>query len=168
MPTILPEGVPWWAWAIIAMAVVIATPLSGVATAWITRGTRKGVKEVVEQTKNNHDQTQYPNLRDEITAIRMLAETVVAGQQRHDGEIAGMRRDQQLTREDVGALRNEHSSTRAWVEAEAAERRAITRSVSQLAGALDTHIDYAKRRDDQIAELQAEMSQHHPEPPTAE
>lgn len=163
MPTILPEGVPWWAWAIIAMAVVIATPLAGVATAWINRGLKRDMKEVVVQTKNNHDQTQYPNLRDEITAIRMLAENLVDGQKRHDSEIAGMREDQRLTRSDVGALRNEHASTRAWVEAEAAERRAITRSVAQLTGSLETHIGYAKKRDDQIAELQTKLLEPPPD-----
>lgn len=155
MPTILPEGVPWWAWVIVALAVVITAPLAGVVQAFIQRPTKKNVEKIVEQTENSHAQTQYPNLRDELTAVRVLAESIAATQTRHDGEFAAVRRDQQLTREDVGALRTEHASTRAWVEAEAAERRAITRGVEQLAGALDTHIVYAKRRDEQIAELQA-------------
>jgi hypothetical protein len=165
VPTILPEGVPWWAWALIAIAVAIATPLSGVVTAWITRGTRKGVQEVVEQTKNNHDQTAYPNMRDEITQVRMLAESIVAGQLRHDGEIANIRSEQQLTRGDVQALRTEHGETRAWVQAEAAERRAITTSVSQLTGSLETHILSAEVRDRQIAELQQTIISHRPDTP---
>ncbi len=162
MPTILPEGVPWWAWAIIAMAVVVATPLSGVATAWINRGLKKDMRKVVHQTENEHGNSEYPNMRDELTVVRQGIEALIEGQKRHDTEIASIRTDSSHTRGDVAALRGEHSETRAWVQAEASERRAITRSVEQVKGALSTHIEFAIKRDEQIAELQQTIEKHHP------
>ena len=153
-----PEGTPWWAWLLGVAIVAVVGAVGLIAVALINRKINAIGRDVVAtrvQTENEHQGTEYPNMRDELTAARQAAEKAVAaaerleqGQRRHDAEIGGVR-------EDVRHLRMAHGETRQWVGAEAAERRA-------LAAGLEKHYGLAAERDRLIAGLAATITHHHP------
>lgn len=61
-------------------SIVSALVLLGLYLLW--RAIKPRLDRVLGQTENSHEKTEYPNLRDEVTAIRMLAEqTAVTSQE---------------------------------------------------------------------------------------
>lgn len=151
-----PEGAPYWVW-LLGLAIIVGVPaITGVVVALVQRPVKKAVKAVEEQNVNEHANTPYPNMRDELTATRKAAEKAVAvagrveaGQRRHDAEIGGIRAD-------IRQVRNEHGETRAWIAAEAVERR-------KIAEGLQEHLGFAEKRDIQIAALTEAVHRSKPE-----
>lgn len=64
---------------------IVASIVSGLVllTLWpLWRSIRGRLDRVLGQTENSHEDTEYPNLRDEVTAIRLLAEqTAITSQE---------------------------------------------------------------------------------------
>src|SRR3546814_11056688 len=55
----------------------IASILSGallIGLYFVWRAVKGRLERVLGQTENSHEDTEYPNLRDEVTAIRLIAE----------------------------------------------------------------------------------------------
>lgn len=53
-------------------SIVAALVLLGLWLLW--RSIKPRLERVLGQTENSHENTEYPNLRDEVTAIRLLTE----------------------------------------------------------------------------------------------
>ena len=99
MPPTMPPDTPWWAWlaAVLGVAVISAssTWLVNRPTAATLKKVAKDTAATAEQTVNQHSGAEYPNLRDELTAVR--------------GEIGSIRTTMESVRSDIGGL---HSETR--------------------------------------------------------
>lgn len=96
-----PTTIPGLITAILSGAVLL-----GLLYAW--RAIRAKLDKVVGQTENSHQDSEYPNMREEITAIRKTSEQAVAlvtelGEtQRKERE--AVRRETEGVREDVRAI----------------------------------------------------------------
>ncbi|OCI31039.1 hypothetical protein [Oerskovia enterophila] len=68
----------------------------------------RDAREAREQTANEHADAEYPNLRDELTAMRgdlsAGLDRLEAGQKRHDGEIGGIRHTQRQQTDALARL----------------------------------------------------------------
>lgn len=121
-----PEGTPWWVWLVAVVAVALVSALSAVGVAHIAnRPTRKRLERVQEQVENDHADHPFPNLRQQLDAI-------------HE--------DTRLGRRETEGLRGEVREARAWIAAEAVERR-------KLAEVFAEHLEQARRRDQRLDEL---------------
>jgi hypothetical protein len=114
--------------------VIVVAILGKVKLDRISRDTRV----TREQTENSHADTEYPNLRDEVTAMRETLGDVAAGQgrledgqRRHDSEIRGIRRTQSQQTDALARLDER-------VEGRDAELR---RQHVALTKRLDDHLD---------------------------
>lgn len=102
-------------------SIVAALVLLGLWLLW--RSIKPRLERVLGQTENSHENTEYPNLRDEVTAIRLLTEQNSATL----GEAAVVMNRLAMTVEnDRAASRNETEGVRA--------------DVRTLTGRLDLHI----------------------------
>lgn len=96
-----PTTIPGLITAILSGAVLL-----GLLYVW--RAIRAKLDKVVGQTENSHQDSEYPNMREEITAIRKTSEQAVAlvtelGEtQRKERE--AVRRETEGVREDVRAI----------------------------------------------------------------
>lgn len=97
----------------------------------------RDAKVTREQTENSHAETAYPNLRDEVTAVRETLGHVAEGQgrledgqRRHDSEIRGIRESQRQQTDALARLDER-------VEGRDAEQR---REHAVLARRLDEHL----------------------------
>lgn len=87
-------------------SVLSGTILLGLIVAW--RAIRAKLDKVVGQTENSHQDSEYPNMREEITAIRMTSEQAVklvkelGEDQRRERD--AVRRETEGVREDVRAI----------------------------------------------------------------
>lgn len=96
-----PTTIPGLITAILSGAVLL-----GLLYAW--RAIRAKLDKVVGQTENSHQDSEYPNMREEITAIRKTSEQAVAlvtelGEaQRRERD--AVRRETEGVREDVRAI----------------------------------------------------------------
>ncbi|SRR6266542_1930962 len=104
----------------------IASILSGallIGLWFVWRAVKGRLERVLGQTENSHEHTEYPNLRDEVTAIRLLAEqTAVTSKE----TAAVMGRLASTVEEDRKASRSETEGVRE--------------DVRTLSGRLDLHI----------------------------
>lgn len=111
-----PEGVQALATSIISGIVLL-----GLWLLW--RAVRGRLERVLGQTENSHETTEYPNLRDEVTAIRLLAEqTAITSQE---------------TSTTVTRLANAVQEDRASVRS---ETEGVRQDVRALSSRLDIHI----------------------------
>jgi hypothetical protein len=102
-------------------SIVSGIVLLGLWLLW--RAVRGRLERVLGQTENSHQGTEYPNLRDEVTAIRMLAEqAATTGKE---------------TAEAVGKLATAVGQDRA---ASRAETEGVRQDVRSLTSRLDVHI----------------------------
>jgi hypothetical protein len=116
MPPLVPDA-PWWANALLVAAVLAVVPA---LTTWLTaRPARRTLRRVAEdartaaaQTANEHDDSPYPNLRDELTAIRegqeSLRRTVALLAEAHEstrGDLGGLHSEVRDLRLDLGGVR---------------------------------------------------------------
>lgn len=96
-----PTTIPGLITAILSGAVLL-----GLIYAW--RAIRAKLDKVVGQTENSHQDSEYPNMREEITAIRMTSEQAVklvkelGEDQRQERD--AVRREAEGIREDVRAI----------------------------------------------------------------
>ena len=97
----------------------------------------RDAREAREQTANEHADAEYPNLRDELTAVHETMRDVAAGQvrleagqKRHDGEIGGIRHTQRQQTDALARLDER-------MEGRDAEQR---REHAVLAKRLDDHL----------------------------
>ncbi|MET4222797.1 hypothetical protein [Oerskovia enterophila] len=94
----------------------------------------RDAREAREQTANEHADAEYPNLRDELTAMRADLsaglDRLEAGQKRHDGEIGGIRHTQRQQTDALARLDER-------MEGRDAEQR---REHAVLAKRLDDHL----------------------------
>lgn len=106
-----PSGTPWWAWAMVVIAVAAIATIGP----WLTsRPIRRRLDEqgsVVAQVREQVQNTHRSNLRDDVDGVGSKLDDVLAGQarlergqRRHDNEIAGLREDGAQTRREVSAL----------------------------------------------------------------
>ncbi|MFD6093642.1 hypothetical protein ACFWGN_16110 [Oerskovia sp. NPDC060338] len=97
----------------------------------------RDAREAREQTANEHADAEYPNLRDELTAMRgdlsAGLDRLEAGQKRHDGEIGGIRHTQRQQTDALARLDER-------MEGRDAEQR---REHAVLAKRLDDHLTVA-------------------------
>lgn len=96
-----PTTIPGLITAILSGAVLL-----GLLYAW--RAIRAKLDKVVGQTENSHQDSEYPNMREEITAIRKTSEQAVAlvtelGEAQRK-ERDAVRRETEGVREDVRAI----------------------------------------------------------------
>lgn len=98
----------------------------------------RDAREAREQTANEHADAEYPNLRDELTAVHGTLRDVVGGverledgQKRHDSEIGGIRHTQRQQTDALARLDER-------MEGRDAEQR---REHAVLAKRLDDHLD---------------------------
>jgi septation ring formation regulator EzrA len=101
---------------------------------------------LLAQTENEHDETEYPNLRDELTAVRQIAERLEKAHEETRRDLGGLREDVRHARAETEGLREDHRDTRRWLGVEAVERRKLTE-------ALEVHMVEARQRDERIAKL---------------
>ena len=104
----------------------IASILSGallIGLWFVWRAVKGRLERVLGQTENSHEDTEYPNLRDEVTAIRMLAEQVATTGKE--------------TAEAVGLLADAVGQDRV---ASRRETEGVRDDVRSLSGRLDLHI----------------------------
>jgi len=104
----------------------IASILSGallIGLWFVWRAVKGRLERVLGQTENSHEGTEYPNLRDEVTAIRMLAEqAATTGKE---------------TAEAVGLLATAVGQDRV---ASRSETEGVRQDVRSLTQRLDVHI----------------------------
>ncbi|MFD6093967.1 hypothetical protein ACFWGN_17775 [Oerskovia sp. NPDC060338] len=97
----------------------------------------RDAREAREQTANEHADAEYPNLRDELTAMRgdlsAGLDRLEAGQKRHDSEIRGIRKTQSQQTDALARLD-------VRVEGRDAEQR---REHAALTKRLDEHLTTA-------------------------
>lgn len=111
-----PEGVQ-----ALVTSVVSGILLLGLWLLW--RSIKPRLERVLGQTENSHEDTEYPNLRDEVTAIRLLAEqAATTGKE---------------TAEAVGLLADAVGQDRT---ASRRETEGVRDDVRSLSGRLDLHI----------------------------
>ncbi|KRD36798.1 hypothetical protein ASE27_10100 [Oerskovia sp. Root918] len=137
-----PAGTPWWAWL---LAVVLLALIASGTTVLAQRPMQRKLdavavdaREAREQTANEHADAEYPNLRDELTAVHETLRDVAAGQgrleegqKRHDSEIGGIRHTQRQQTDALARLDER-------MEGRDAEQR---REHAVLAKRLDDHLD---------------------------
>lgn len=94
----------------------------------------RDAREAREQTANEHADAEYPNLRDELTAMRGEVSAGLGrledGQKRHDSEIGGIRHTQRQQTDAIARLDER-------MEGRDAEQR---REHAALAKRLDDHL----------------------------
>lgn len=119
----MPPDTPWWAWLV---AVLGVAAISALSTWLVNRPTRDTLKQVArdaaasaEQTVNQHQDAEYPNLREELTAVRTSIEGV---------------------RDDIGGLHSETRDLRADVTGIRTDARRDRRQLAAQTKALDDHI----------------------------
>lgn len=90
-----------------AIIVACISALGSLGVAWIShrihktnKTTAEEVAEVKAQVQNSHD----TNLRDDIDRVLDGIAALVEGQRRHDAEIAGLRTDLRIERQERLAL----------------------------------------------------------------
>jgi hypothetical protein len=111
-----PEGVQ-----ALVTSVVSGIVLLGLWLLW--RSIKPRLERVLGQTENSHENTEYPNLRDEVTAIRLLTEQNATTL----GEAAVVMNRLATT------VENDRASSRSETEGVRADVRTLT-------GRLDLHI----------------------------
>lgn len=102
-------------------SIVAALILLGLWLLW--RSIKPRLERVLGQTENSHEDTEYPNLRDEVTAIRLLTEKNATTL----GEAAVVMNRLATT------VENDRASSRSETEGVRADVRTLT-------GRLDLHI----------------------------
>lgn len=136
-PPVIPDGSPWWlylvqigGWLLVTLGSVwlmqrpLRRTLAGVATdAAATR----------EQAENEHADAEFPNLRDEITEIRVTLTKSV-------GEI----------RDDIGGLHSETRDLRKDVTGIRTDARRDRRKLAEQEQALDDHLTDVPRIIDEL------------------
>lgn len=91
-------------------SIISAIVLLGLWLLW--RAVRGRLERVLGQTENSHEKTEYPNLRDEVTAIRLQGEAMnEAMQTLADTQVALAR----TVQEDRSASRQETEGVRSDV-----------------------------------------------------
>lgn len=111
-----PEGVQT-----LVTSIVSGIVLLGLWLLW--RSIKPRLERVLGQTENSHESTEYPNLRDEVTAIRLLTEQNATTL----GEAAVVMNRLATT------VENDRASSRSETEGVRSDVRALT-------GRLDLHI----------------------------
>ena len=113
MPT-PPDDVPWLAWAIV---VVILALIAQIPVMVQLRKARKGLEVVAsdiaatkEQTVNEHAGAEYPNLRDELTAIRTDTAEALNGIR---SDIGGVHSEVRDVRDGLGHVRDDITGIRS-------------------------------------------------------
>lgn len=128
---------PWWANTLLLLAVALIPVYIARRGAKRTQKTldkvAANVATTAEQTANSHADAQYPNLRDELTAVRVLAEAT----QRTVGLLAEA---QQAVREDVGGLHSEVRDARRDIAGVRTDARRDRRALDVQRQALEDHI----------------------------
>src|SRR3546814_5018773 len=85
-------------------SIVSARVLLGLYLLW--RAIKPRLDRVLGQTENSHEKTEYPNLRDEVTAIRTLVEqtavTSAETAQTEKGLASTVQVDRTAPRQDIG------------------------------------------------------------------
>ena len=101
-------GLPPWADSLLILT-VIASPiimwLLNRSTSRSLTAVKGQVAAVEEQTVNNHADADYPNLRDELTAMRLTAEATSEAVGRLTDTVAA-------TQRDIGGMREEQRAER--------------------------------------------------------
>lgn len=93
-------------------SIIAAIVLLGLWLLW--RAVRGRLERVLGQTENSHEGTEYPNLRDEVTAIRMLTEANAKASIETAAAVKGLA---STVQEDRNAQRSETEGVRADVRA---------------------------------------------------
>lgn len=116
--------------------IALIAQAGAVVLALLSQGRK--ISRIAEQTENAHQGTEYPNMRDELTAVREGVADVAAGQvrledgqRRHDSEIGGIRHVQ---RQEA----DRHARMEDRLEGRDAEQR---RQHTALAKRLDDHLN---------------------------
>lgn len=92
-----PEGVRE-----LVTAIVSALVLLGLLLLW--RAIKPRLDRVLGQTENSHQNTEYPNLRDEVTAIRQTVDSVAAMQGQM---VATVQADRTASRQETEGVRTD-------------------------------------------------------------
>ena len=77
---------PWYVNVVMLIVLAVIAAIGPALTARATRGIKADLKSVKDQTENEHQGGDFPNLRDELTEVRVLV-----GEIRKD--IGGLRED---------------------------------------------------------------------------
>lgn len=93
-------------------SIVSALVLLGLWLLW--RAIKPRLERVLGQTENSHEKTEYPNLRDEVTAIRTLVEQTAVTSAETASTVKGLAHTVQ---QDRGSARQETEGVRQDVRA---------------------------------------------------
>lgn len=127
LPPDIDPAQPWWLNLIYLLAWVLVTSGATLGGVWIVnRPLRRKLDAVDNQTANAHADAEYPNLREEITAMRTS----------QDAKLTELKKAQEETARDIGGLRAE---TRHLAEADREDRAAAVEAHKQIyaAAAID-------------------------------
>lgn len=83
-----------------SIAAALIAAITGVATTALTVRQHREVVMVRAQVKNSHS----TNLREDVDKVLDKLDAVIDGQSRHDSEIAGLRADMRVERQERLAL----------------------------------------------------------------
>lgn len=143
-----PDGVPWLAWAVVVIVLAAIGSLPATITALVTRRDTKAelsrshetLRQVAEdaaasrsQTENEHVDAEYPNLRDELTAVRNGLSEVRAG-------LTDLVTTSERIRDDLGGLHSETRDLRKDVTGIRTDARRDRRKLADQEQALDNHL----------------------------
>lgn len=134
-------------WLIVGLAPI----LSAIAVAWIQRPMRRQIRQVADdaaasrrQTENEHADAEYPNLRDEITAIR-------SAQDRLSENVGGLHSEVRDARRQIGQVQLDVEGIRTDVRRERRRTTALVRTVAtaidRAQGVIDEHHPGTQLRD---------------------
>src|SRR3546814_1144183 len=88
-------------------SIVSALVLLGLYLLW--RAIKPRLDRVLGQTENSHEKTEYPNLRDEVTAIRTLVEQTAVTSAETAQTVKGLARSEEHTSELQSLMRNSYA-----------------------------------------------------------
>ena len=86
----------------LATAIIGAIVLLGLWLLW--QAVKKRLERVLGQTENSHQNTEYPNLRDEVTAIRQTVDSVASMQEQM---VATVQADRTASRQETEGVRTD-------------------------------------------------------------
>lgn len=152
-----PSGHDWLIGTVLVAAIGLISTLATVLVGWWLKRDTRATRE---QAENSHAETEFPNLRDEVTEIRRLTQAVVgglddvkAGQRRHDKEIGGLRRD-------IGRTQDADARLEQRLDGHVEETR---REHTALVHRLDIHLVQSDADRAELRQIAERIERHHPD-----